>query len=117
MGVYCNKKGVYRFALILVFIASNAESASLPLVAQQVKKIVEQNKLVPTPACVDYDFIADDEPGVDVVNVMEKHGGNCLGDPQVQHRLFSVSVDQKTHKMTSDINDPTEPTLSVFPPE
>ena len=117
MNIYCGKARVYSLALIFLFIDSNAESAPLPLAAQQVKSIVEQNKLVPTPECIDYVYIANDEPGVDVVDVVEKHDGNCPGDPQVQHRLFSVSVDQKTHKMTSDINDPTEPTLSAFPPE
>lgn len=62
--------------------------------------------------CTDYLYIPDNEPGIDVVNVVEKHGGNCPGDPQTQPRLFSVSVDKRTHKMQSDINDPEDGTLS-----
>lgn len=94
---------------------SNAFSNELPPVVQLVKKTLEQKKLLASPECTDYLYIPDNEPGIDVVNVVEKHGGDCPGDPQIQHRLFSVFVDQKTHKMESDINDPEDGTLSRLP--
>ncbi|MGL4681596.1 hypothetical protein RIN66_01810 [Hafnia alvei] len=80
-----------------------------------VKKIAEKNKLLYSPECTDYLYMPDSEPGIDSVIVVEKHGGRCPGDPGTQPRLFTVNVDQKTHKMTSDINDPTEPDFSAFP--
>lgn len=109
------KKIIYITLLGYVTFTSNAFSNELPPVVQLVKKTLEQKKLLASPECTDYLYIPDNEPGIDVVNVVEKHGGDCPGDPQIQHILFSVFVDQKTHKMESDINDPEDGTLSRLP--
>ncbi|EBY0373019.1 hypothetical protein DUP93_09835 [Salmonella enterica subsp. enterica serovar Toulon] len=95
-----------------LILSVNAFSTELSPIAQLVKKTLEERKLLVSPECTDYLYIPDNEPGVDVVNVIEKHGGSCPGDPQTQPRLFSVSVDKKTHKMESDINDPEDGTFS-----
>lgn len=84
-------------------------------VIAQVKHTVEKKQMVINPACTEYWFTANAEPGVDLVDVMEKHGGKCGLDPQVHHRLFSVYVDQKTHQMATDNNDP-DGNLTLLPP-
>lgn len=104
--------GTLALASTQVFAASPHQNS----VISQVKKTAEQEKLITSPACTDYLFKANAEEGMDLVNVMEKHGGRCGGDPQIQHRLFSVYVDQKTHQMLSDVKDPAEGTLSLLSP-
>lgn len=106
------KKSIFITLLSYMALTANAFSAELPPIMQLVKKTLEEKKLLVSPECTDYLYIPDNEPGVDVVNVVEKHGGSCSGDPQTQPRLFSVSVGKKTHKMKSDINDPEDGTLS-----
>jgi hypothetical protein len=112
------KINLYRVAWLCGFYSErvlNRTASNCPT----GKKILEQKKLLVSPECTDYLYIPDNEPGIDVVSVVEKHGGNCPGDPQVQHRLFSVSVDKKTHKMESDIDmdDQVNGTRSAFPPK
>lgn len=103
----------------LFILSTNALSTELPPVAKQIKKILEQEKLISSTECTDYIYIPNYEPGMDAVDVMEKHGGICPGDPQVQHRLFSIFVDKKIHNMESDIDmdDQVIGTRSVFPPK
>ncbi len=74
-------------------------------VVNQVKQTVEQEKLVPDSQCIDYFLTRNIKPGVDLVDILEKHDVKCGGDPQTHPRLFSVYVDQKTHRMASDVND------------
>lgn len=93
-----------------------AQAQDKNAVIQQVKTTVEKEKLVTNPACTDYLFTPDGQPGLDLVDVVEKHGGACPGDPQVQHRLFSVYVDQQTKQMISDKDDPVDGTLALLPP-
>ncbi|WP_232298163.1 hypothetical protein [Erwinia typographi] len=103
----------------LLLVAGCAEATSAPAanpVIKQVKTTVEKEKLVSDPACTDYLFTKDAEKGMDLVDVMEKHGGKCAGDPQIQHRLFSVYVDQKTRQMLSDKDDPEDGNLSLLQP-
>ncbi len=94
----------------------SVENITLNNVVLQVKKTVESQKLTVQPACVNYLLTKDAEPGLDLVDVVEKHGGVCPGDPQVHHRLFSVYVDQKTKQMASDKDDPENGTLTVLQP-
>lgn len=74
-------------------------------VVNQVKQTVEQEKLVPDAQCIDYFLTKNIRPGVDLVDILEKHDVKCGGDPQAHPRLFSVYVDQKTHRMASDVGD------------
>lgn len=107
------KKSISITLLACIVLTAKAFSTELPPIVQLVKKALEEKRLIVFPECTDYLYIPDNEPGVDVINVVEKHGGKCPGDPQTQPRLFSVSVDKTTHKMESDINDPEE---GVFSP-
>ncbi|QKJ85689.1 hypothetical protein PMPD1_0717 [Paramixta manurensis] len=84
-------------------------------VIASVKNSVEQRNWIANPDCTDYLLTKNSDPSIDRVDVMEKHGGKCGLDAQVQHRLFSVFVDQKTHQMASDKDDPENGTLTVLP--
>lgn len=101
--------------LSFILLTTNAFSAQLPEAAQKVKEIAEQKKLLFSPECTDYLYMPDSEPGIDSVIVVEKHEGNCPGDPGTQPRLFTVNIDQTTHEMTSDINDLVDFEFSAFP--
>ncbi|WP_343647998.1 hypothetical protein [Enterobacter sp.] len=113
------KKILFIVLFTYITLITDAFSTELAPVAQQVKNILEQTNLLEDAECTDYAYIPDYEPGVDAVNIIEKHDENCPGDPQIQHRLFSVFVDQKTHTMASDIDidDQVNGTRSVFPPK
>lgn len=79
-----------------------------------VKSAIVRNKLVTHPECLDFLFTRNINPGLDQVEVLEHHDLACGGDPQVEHRLFEVLVDQKTHRMTSDAADPINGTMKVL---
>ena len=89
-----------------------AEDSSL----LQVEKVIKARKLVPDAACVNYRLTKDAEPGLDLIEIVEKHGGDCPGDPETQHRLFSVYVDQKTKEMISDKDDLVEGNFTLLQP-
>lgn len=108
-------KFITFFILLLTGVQSFAAQTSQSSVISQVKKTVEQEKLTIDPKCTDYLFTANAEAGLDLVDVVEKHGGECGGSPEIQHRLFSVYVDQVTHQMLSDKDDPANGTLSLLP--
>ncbi|MCX8959408.1 hypothetical protein [Erwinia psidii] len=110
-------KGNLMVSLLLVAGFTGATpSASINPVVKQVRMTVEKEKLVSNPDCTDYLFTQNAGKDMDLVDVMEKHGGQCPGDVQVQHRLFSVYVDQKTKQMVSDKDDPQNGNLSLLPP-
>jgi len=114
-----NKINILKYSLffLLVVISQPGFSSQLSqnTVISQVKKTIEQEKLTADPKCTDYLFTANAESGLDLVDVVEKHGGECGGSPEIQHRLFSVYVDQVTHQMLSDKDDPANGTLSLLP--
>ncbi|EBY0373018.1 hypothetical protein DUP93_09830 [Salmonella enterica subsp. enterica serovar Toulon] len=105
-------------ALCSALFTLNVKAVEVPL-DQLVKKITEQRKLLRVPECAEYLYIPNGEPGVDIIDVVEKHTGGCPGDPQTQPTIFSVFVDKKTHKMESniDIDDQVNGTRSGFPPK
>lgn len=81
----------------------------------QVKKTVEQEKLVGRLECVDYVYSGKASHYIDIIDVVEKHGGACGGDPGVAPRIFSVYVDLESHQMASDKDSIADGTLSVLP--
>lgn len=93
-------------------VANNTSASAVT----QVENTVEKNSLVPDAACVSYLLTEDAEPGLDLVDIVEKHGGDCPGDPETQPRLFSVYVDQKTKQMISDKDDPVEGNFTLLQP-
>ncbi|MEW5290794.1 hypothetical protein ABW286_16690 [Erwinia papayae] len=110
-------RGCLIASLLLMSFWTGATSASdLNPVVKQVKMTVETGKMVSNSGCTDYLFTHNVEKGKDLVDVMEKHGGDCPGDVPLQHRLFSVYVDQKTKQMLSDKDDPESGNLSLLPP-
>lgn len=80
----------------------------------RVKSALVSHGLVDRPDCIDFDVSRNVDPGVDQVEVIERHDPKCGGDPQIQHRLFEVLVDQKTHRMATDAADPVNGTMSVL---
>lgn len=99
-------------------LATDASSSMIEKnpVVKQVKTTVEKEHLVTDPACTDYLLTKNAEPGLDLVSIVEKHGGRCPGDPQTQPRLFNVLVDQETGQMLSDKDDPVEGTMVPLAP-
>lgn len=95
------------------------ENIELDPVISLVKITVEQEHLVPNVKCTDYFLTKNIERGLDLVDVLEKHGGLCKGDPETHPRIFSVYVSQKTHEMASDKDDPAGvgPLKPLFPPD
>ncbi len=81
----------------------------------RVKAAIDQNKLAARPSCLAFDVTRNSDPGVDQVEVLKLHDAACGGDPQVQHRLFEVLVDQKTHRMETDAADPVNGTMKALP--
>ncbi|MBV4368231.1 hypothetical protein KUE00_16450 [Erwiniaceae bacterium CMYE1] len=82
----------------------------------QVENIVKARQLVTDPGCVDYLLTKNDEPGVDLVEIVEKHSDGCPGDPAIEHRLFSVYVNQKTKQMLSDKDTQVDGTFTPLLP-
>jgi len=115
-----NKRGVgiNLFFLCLFSLHSSGlmakESSANEMVAL-VKQTVEKERLVDKPECTDYHFMGNVAPYIDQVNVVEKHGGVCGGDPEVSPRLFSVYVDVTSHKMATDKDDPIDGKLTPLP--
>ncbi|WP_233598531.1 hypothetical protein [Erwinia sp. 198] len=107
----------FLFALLPVISFHTVATSTAESAVIQVENTVEKNKLVPDAACVNYLITEDAEPGLDLVDVVEKHGGNCPGDPETQPRLFSVYVDQKTKQMISDKDDPVEGDFTLLVPD
>ena len=108
---------MYRPYVLLMLALGGAGPAVIadePLVAR-VKSAIVRDKLAPHPDCLNFIVTRDVDPGVDQVAVLERHDPTCGGDPQIQHRLFEVLVDQKTHRMASDAADPTDGTMKVLP--
>lgn len=91
---------------VLTSLSSRVEEMQDPSVSL-VKITVEQGNQVSDIQCVDYVLTKNVEQGLDLVILLERHGGKCGGDPQAQHRIFSAYVDQKTHEMASDKDDLT----------
>lgn len=109
-------------AMIFASFSGNAvsgEGNKIDPVTNRVKQIVEQEKLVSAPQCVDYFLTKNIKPGVDLIDVIEKHNSQCGGDPQTHPRLFSVYIDQKTQRMASDADNPSGDGdfKMLYPPE
>ncbi|WP_413530612.1 hypothetical protein [Rahnella inusitata] len=98
--------------LIVFFLASTRvcfsmarDNIKIDPVISLVKITVEKNNLVSDAKCTDYFLTKNIEAGIDLVDLLEKHGGDCKGDPETHPRIFSVYVSQKTHEMASDKDD------------
>ncbi|RJT46505.1 hypothetical protein [Rahnella woolbedingensis] len=95
------------FASVIVYPSMANENIKIDPVISLVKMTVEQENLVRDVKCTDYFLTKNIEAGIDLVDVLEKHGGKCKGDPETHPRIFSVYVSQKTHEMASDKDDLT----------
>ena len=101
--------------LVVIALARTAFGETDAELVSRVRAAIDQNKLAARPSCLDFDVTRNSDPGVDQVEVLELHDTACGGDPQVQHRLFEVLVDQKTHRMATDAADPVNGTMKVLP--
>ena len=101
--------------LMLALAAAAPVGGSDAQLVGLVKAAIARDKLAARPNCLDFVVTRGVDPGVDQVEVMEHHDAACGGDPQAQHRLFEVLVDQKTHRMASDAGDPVDGTMKVIP--
>lgn len=115
------KKIPLCISLLSVLVFSAPSFATQPALLStaaaiaQVKKTVEQEKLVGRLECVDYVYSGKASAYIDIIDVVEKHGGACGGDPGVAPRIFSVYVDLESHQMASDKDNIADGTLSLLP--
>jgi hypothetical protein len=88
---------------------NSAESRSIEdrtLIA--VSKAIRESHLTNRPdECLAYRFDSKSLKDSYLVEVRENHQHpGCGGDPQTQPRLFTVKVDKKSHKMSTDVASP-----------
>lgn len=86
---------IFILALCSAFFTLSAKSVEKPL-DQLVKKITEQRKLLRFPECADYLYIPNGEPGIDIVDVVEKHTEVVRGT-HILSRQYSVCLLIKKH--------------------
>ncbi len=73
----------------------------------QVRKAIVRNHLTSLKSqCLLFDVDSND-PDATFVDVRERHGGQCGGDPSVEPRLFTIRIDRKTGKMSTDARSDT----------
>lgn len=69
----------------------------------QAKQIVAKYKLSKLPlTCLEFDTLDKIFEGKRIIDVREKHGGSCGGDPDISPRLFSIGIEQSTGAIWSD---------------
>ena len=71
----------------------------------RVARAIRKHRLTKLPVeCLT--FLADETPGPGSlrIEVREKHGGKCGGDPATSPRLFTVEVDRKSGRIFTDAN-------------
>lgn len=69
----------------------------------RVNNIVEDYQLTDLPSdCLKFEVLDKPVDTKRVVDVREKHGGACLGDPETSPRLFSIAIDESTGVIWSD---------------
>jgi len=86
---------------------ASAESEDKTILA--VTKAIRRNHLVSQrDECIAYEFDADASKETFIVEVRENHrDSKCQGDPQTSPRLFTVRVNKKTGRMSTDANSPS----------
>ena len=100
---------------VLVPIATPATAAYTDQqLRERVHRAVIDHHLYAQPDCMEYIITRKAQPGVDEVELRERHGGRCGGDPEMAHRLFEVYVDRETGKMATDAADPVDGGLQVL---
>lgn len=91
--------GALMFGMSIVANATPVTSSDEAY--QVVETSVYKNKLTKlTKECIKYSINEDSEAYL--VDIYEVHNKKCGGDPSVQHRLFSYSVDKKTGALATD---------------
>ncbi len=86
-------------------VSTQAESNNIPenKLINQAKKIVTKYKLSELPLiCLKFDVLEKLFEGKRIIDVREKHGGSCGGDPNISPRLFSIGIEQSTGVIWSD---------------
>jgi len=103
----CNKnKNLLVVAVLLLFssfvyIKANADSRTDYV--KSAKQVTIKYKLTSRPMkCLIYKTADKKFEGKIIVDVREKHGGQCGGDPATSPRAFSIAFDEKNKKVWSD---------------
>lgn len=104
----------YKQTIIIVFAAmvllimqgcAKIEAGNQNDLIARAKQATIKYKLTTRPAeCLIYEVNEKRHEGKIIVDVREKHGGNCGGDPSTSPRAFSVAFDEKTNGVWSDAN-------------
>ncbi len=73
----------------------------------QAQQITIKHKLSKLPlTCLQFDVLNQRFKGKQMINVREKHGGDCKGDLATAPRLYSISIDESTGELWSDALSP-----------
>ncbi len=82
---------------------AGSDSVSENKLINQAREIVTKYKLSELPLmCLKFDVLEELFEGKRIIDVREKHGGSCGGDPDTSPRLFSIGIEQSTGAIWSD---------------
>lgn len=79
-------------------------------VIEIARSTVVQHRMAKRPDCLAYTLAdaGDAQSHVALVDVRERHGGSCGGDPAIQRHLFFVRVDPRSGAIWTDAAEPGE---------
>ncbi|AKO30846.1 hypothetical protein A6046_01055 [[Haemophilus] ducreyi] len=95
-----------KLVTITLMLGVSMATYAAPIMTQdEAHKVVEasiyKNKLTKlSKDCIKYGM--SEEAGEYLVDIYEVHNKKCGGDPSVQNRLFSYSVDKKSGALATD---------------
>lgn len=99
---------IFIFASLMLFImqaCAKVEAGDQSDFIAKAKQATIKYELTTRPIeCLIYEVLDKKNKGKIVVDVREKHGGKCGGDPSTSPRAFSVAFDESTGKVWSDAN-------------
>ena len=92
-------------SLVFLSACSNADvemDNNSPVISKAKKVIKDFNLTTTSISCLKFNLLDEKSDGKVIVDVREKHGGRCGGDPQTSPRLFSIGFDESTGEIWSD---------------
>lgn len=78
----------------------NSDNSKLIIKAKKATKKYNLTKI--SMSCLIFDKLDEKLDGKEIVDVREKHGDRCGGDPETSPRLFSFGFDELTGEIWSD---------------
>ena len=86
-----------------MFVFSKTSAGGKYDYVKSAKQVTIKYKLTSRPMeCLIYKMADKKYEGKIIVDVREKHGGQCGGDPATSPRAFSIAFDEKNKEVWSD---------------